>query len=235
MTDAASPLVGILGGMGPAATVDLYSKIIAATPASTDQEHLRVLIWADPRVPDRTLALTRGGEDPTPYLVAGARALQDAGAAFYVMACNGAHAFLPRIREEVDLECLSIIEVTAAHIAALPYVRRVGLLATDATLSAGLYQDALLAHEVDVVQPVASDQETVMAAIFGVKSGTLSENQRNSLLDVVDRLVADGAEVIVAGCTEIPLALDESRTPRAVVDPATLLAFEAVRRASSHE
>lgn len=222
------PVVGILGGMGPAATADLYSKIIAATPASTDQEHLRVMIWADPRVPDRTLALTRGGEDPTPYLVAGARKLQEAGAAFYVIACNGAHAFLPRIREQVDLECLSIIEVTADHIAALPYVRAVGLLATDATLSAGLYQQALLAHEVDVVQPEPADQETVMSAIFAVKAGTLTAGQRQRVQEVTERMAAAGADVIIAGCTEIPLAVDAASAPKPLIDPAVLLADRVV-------
>lgn len=228
----AAPLVGILGGMGPAATVDLYQKIIDATDAEVDQEHLRVMIWADPTVPDRTAALTGGGEDPTPWLVDGARRLREAGAAFYVMACNGAHAFLPRIREQVDLECLSIIETTADHLAsAEPRPGTVGLLATDATLAAGLYQRALRGIDVDVVTPKAEDQRTVMSTIFAVKAGTLFTEQRAALQCVVQRLVDSGAEAIIAGCTEIPLALDPAEVPRPVIDPAVLLARRVVDEA----
>lgn len=166
--ETASPLVGILGGMGPAATADFYSKLIAATPAATDQEHLRVMIWADPTVPDRSLAITRDGEDPTSHLIAGAQQLADAGASFYVVACNGAHAFLPRVREVVDLDYLSIIEVTAEHVSSLPYAKQAGILATDATLQSDLYQQALDRAGVKPVVPTAEDQRTVMETIYAV-------------------------------------------------------------------
>lgn len=229
--DEAAPLVGILGGMGPAATVDFYSKLIAATPAATDQEHLQVMIWADPTVPDRSLALTGDGEDPTPKLAAGARQLKVAGAEFYVVACNGAHAFLPRVREQVDLDYLSIIEVTAEHIEALPYVSGAGLLATDATLTSQLYQEALGSRGLAPVLPSEEDQRAVMEAIYAVKSGNLTETLEERLVEVVDALAADGADVIIAGCTEIPLALSPERSSRPLIDPATLLVNRVVERA----
>ena len=228
-----SPLVGILGGMGPAATADFYSKLIAATPAATDQEHLRVMIWADPTVPDRSLAIAGEGQDPTPALIAGAQQLADAGVAFYVVACNGAHAFLPRVREVVDLDYLSIIEVTAEHVSSLPHAKSAGLLATDATLQSYLYQQALSQAGVEPVVPTTEDQRTVMESIYAVKSGRLHNEQRAALAGVASRMVEAGADLIVEACTEIPLAISDEESPRPLVDPALLLANRVVHEASA--
>lgn len=218
--------------MGPAATADFYSKLIATTPAVTDQEHLRVMIWADPTVPDRSLAIAGEGEDPTPRLIAGAQQLAGAGAAFYVVACNGAHAFLPRVRQEVDLDYVSIIAVTAEHVSSLPYAKHAGLLATDATLQSDLYQQALSNAGVKPVLPTAEDQRTVMETIYAVKSGRLHDDQRAALAAVAERMVTAGADVIIAACTEIPLAIDSEESPRPLVDPAYLLANRVVQEAA---
>lgn len=231
--ETTSPLVGILGGMGPAATADFYSKLIAATPAATDQEHLRVMIWADPTVPDRSLAIAGDGDDPTAALAAGAQKLADAGAAFYVVACNGAHAFLPRVREAVDLDYLSIVDVTAEHVSSLPHAKRAGLLATDATLQSDLYQQALSRSGVEPVVPSAEDQRTVMETIYAVKSGRLHGEQRAALAAVASRLVEAGADVIVAACTEIPLAISDEESSRPLVDPALLLANRVAQEATA--
>lgn len=227
-----TPLIGILGGMGPAATVDFYSKLIAATPAATDQEHLRVMIWADPSVPDRTRAITSGGEDPTDSLARGAQKLKDAGAAFYVVTCNGAHAFLEGVRRRVDLDYLSIIEVTTDHIAALPYASSAGLLATDATLASGLYQRSFERADIGAVIPDARGQQVVMEIIYAVKSGTLTLEQERALVGVAEELVEHGADVIIAACTEIPLALSAEELPRPLIDPSMLLANQVVQKAA---
>lgn len=218
--------------MGPAATVDFYSKLIEATPASGDQGHLRVMIWADSTVPDRSAAIAGVGQDPTPKLVEGAQHLADAGASFYVVTCNGAHAFLPQVRRQVDLDYLSIVTVTADHVGALPFAKKAGLLATDATLTAGLYQDALISAGVAPQVPSVEDQHTVMETIYSVKAKELRLEQRQALADVACRLSANGADVIIAACTEIPLALSAAECPRPLVDPAVLLANEVVNEAS---
>lgn len=231
MLKGQGPLVGILGGMGPAATVDFYAKLIEATPASTDQEHLRVMVWADPTVPDRSRAIAGRGEDPTDSLVRGVQRLKEAGAAFYVVTCNGAHAFLPRVREQVDLDYLSIVEATTEHLSALPYVSAAGLLATDATITAGLYQRSFATAGVSPVLPDAAGQHAVMEAIYAVKAGTLTRDQELALADVADSLVEGGADVIVAACTEIPLAISADDSPRPLIDPSVLLANQVVNKA----
>ncbi|MEE6287850.1 amino acid racemase [Georgenia sp. MJ173] len=231
MRRAEPPLVGVLGGMGPAATVDFYAKLIAATAAQRDQDHLRVMIWADPTVPDRSAAIAGDGEDPTPRLVEGARHLAAAGAAFYVVVCNGAHAFLPRVRQQVDLDYLSIIDATVDHLAALPGVRRAGILATDATLTARLYQDGLEGAAIEPVVPAAADQRSVMETIFAVKSRTVSPGQKAALIGVAAGLAERGADVVVAACTELPLLLTSQELPTRLVDPTAILAGRTVEAA----
>ncbi|WP_282974806.1 aspartate/glutamate racemase family protein [Saccharopolyspora erythraea] len=136
--------VGILGGMGPAATADFYDKLVRATPVATDQDHLRVVIWADPSVPDRTAALTGAGPDPTPWLSRGAEKLRACGADLLAVPCNTAHAFAPQVAEACGLPLVSIIDVTAeAAGTALPRPSRAGLLATTGTVRSGLYHSAL--------------------------------------------------------------------------------------------
>lgn len=232
---AEAPIVGILGGMGPAATADFYTKLIEATPAATDQEHLRVVIWADPTVPDRSQAITGGGEDPTPKLAEGARRLKEAGAGFYVVACNSAHAFLAAVREQVDLEYLSLIDVTADHIASLPHTAQAGLLATDATVGSQLYQQALETRGVAPVIPTPEDQQVVMEAIYAVKASRMSDEQRAALAGVAERLADRGADVIIAGCTEIPLALSDEQSPRPLIDPAGLLVRRVLEEVAARQ
>lgn len=146
---AADPgrIVGILGGMGPAATADFYAKLVRATPARTDQEHLRTLIWSDPTIPDRTGALLHGGVDPTPLLLAGALLLRAGGAAVIAVPCNTAHAFIPRIAGEVGIPFVHMIEETVLGIRARhPHARRIGLLSTTGTQASLLYDEALRRH-----------------------------------------------------------------------------------------
>jgi aspartate racemase len=226
----AAPVIGILGGMGPAATADLYEKIIAATPARRDQEHARVVIWADPTVPDRTEALLGNGPDPVPALQRGVDRLEGAGASFLVIACNTAHAFLPRLRTRVPV--LGIMEATVETLRAkVPAARRVGLLATTGTLRTGLYQRALAARDLEPVLPSDAGQAEVMEAIARVKRGERGPEVTAIVARVGDGLVRAGAEVLVTGCTELPLVYRTEHAKVPVIDPTDALAHAAVARA----
>lgn len=226
-------VIGILGGMGPLATADLYRKIIETTPAASDQQHIPVVIYADPRVPDRTAALLHGGEDPTPWLVAGARALSEMGADFIVIPCNTAHAFLDDIRPAVDRPILSMIDAAADEVRATwEQVQTVGLLATSGTIASEMYQRAFQQRGLDVIVPDDDVQSRcVAAAIAEVKAGRSGSTATTLLAEAAEHLAARGAGVILAACTEIPIALQQRHIRTPLLDATASLARTAVATA----
>jgi aspartate racemase len=231
------PIVGILGGMGPAATADLYAKIIAATPATRDQDHLHVVIWADPTVPDRSTALLQGGEDPTPWLLRGAAQLVAMGASFIAVPCNTAHAFFPAIERTITVPLIHMMDETATAVeCAHPSIERVGLLATTGTITSGLYQRWFAKHHIEVIAPNDDQQEQfVMSAIHRVKAGETGQGATNALAEAASFLVAHGAEALIAGCTELPLIFRDGDASVPVIDPTRILAEAVVRRARASQ
>ncbi len=227
--------IGILGGMGPEATLDCYAKIIKSTPAKTDQQHLRVIIDANPKIPDRTAAIIGEGESPLPVLVAGCRALQSAGADFIIIPCVSAHFFLEDIRQQIKLPILSIFDaVTQTITGEHPDIKTVGLMGTTGTISAGLFQKRLAAAKIKTLVPDDRQQSKVMAAIYGIKNSQPTRSRRqmtSDLLATAENLISNGAQGIIAGCTEIPLALKQKHLPVPYFDALTILACSAVREA----
>ena len=205
----AKKVVGVMGGMGPDATVDFFAKLVAASHAGRDQDHLRIVIDNDPTLPDRTAAIEGRGPDPSPRLAAMARGLIAQGAEILAMPCNTAHAFRSAILAAAGaVPFVDLIHTTvAATRARLAGVQRVGLLATNGTLSARLYHDAYEAAGITAIAPSAAEQAEVMAAIAAVKGGCVDDAVRAGLMAVAGRLVAGGAEAVIAACTEIPLLL----------------------------
>lgn len=199
--------VGVLGGMGPAATVDFFDKLVRATQATIDQEHLRILIDNNPRIPNRNEAIAGRGPSPGPALAAGARGLERAGADFIVIACNTAHAFAPEIEAAVRVPLLSMIEETVAATLALG-AKRVGLLAGDGCLRARLYQNAFAAVGVEALTHDAEQQARMMAVIYRIKAGDVGAGVREGVRALADALIARGADAVIAACTEAPLVLE---------------------------
>jgi len=225
-------VIGVLGGLGPWATLDLFEKILRATPARTDQEHLRVLIDNNPKVPDRSAAIMGDGEDPTPALVATARNLQRAGADFLVIPCNTAHYFHDRIQAAVTVPVLHIMdEVAAAARDTLPGVRVLGVLATAATVAKGLYHRACARYGIEVIGPDAAGQQAVNRAIYGVKAGQMGPEVTRELAAVAAGLAARGAQALVLGCTELPFVLKPQDVQVPLLDSNEVLAHAAVRLA----
>jgi len=221
-------LLGILGGMGPAATVDFYQKLIEETPARRDQDHIPVVIWADPRVPDRAAALLGSGPDPSPMLRRGLDALAGAGCDLVVVPCNTAHAFLGHLASAAGLRLLSLIDTTVEDLAA-EGTQPVGLFATAGTLHARLYHEPFERHGIAVVTPSAEDQRRVASVIAAVKAGSNGAEDAAVLAEVAARLVSRGAERLVAACTEVVLAVGDKSLGAPLTDPARILARRVVR------
>jgi len=223
-------IIGVLGGLGPWATVDLFEKILRLTPAQRDQDHLRIIIDNNPKIPDRSPAILGSGKDPTPALVATAVNLERAGADFIVIPCNTAHAFYGAIAAAVSIPVLHIMEeVASAARQLVPGLLRVGILATRATTAAGLYHRAFERIGVRVLAPDDAGQEKVTRVIYGVKAGRHGAEGTRQVRPVADDLIARGAQAIVLGCTELPFVLRPSDVTVPLLDSNLILAQAAVR------
>jgi aspartate racemase len=227
--------IGIMGGMGPAATVDLFDRIVRATPAKRDQDHLHILINNDPSVPDRSQAILHGGADPLPVMQTGIGLLVDMGAQLIAIPCNTAHYYWAQLQAGTRAPVLNMITETVQFIRQeLPRVKQVGILATSGTLAVGLYQDALASAGLMPVTPTADETEQIMEAIYGpqgVKAGHTNGRPRTLLMAAGRALIDRGAEALILGCTEIPLALHAEDLPTPLVASNQVLAEAAVREA----
>jgi aspartate racemase len=229
-------VIGILGGMGPEATLDCFGKIIKNTPAKTDREHIRVVIDSNPGIPDRIAAILSDGESPVPALVAGCRGLEKAGADFIIIPCVTVHFFLPQIQAGSPLPVLSIIDAVADVIQRdFHETKTVGLLGTVATVESGLFQKRLARETIDTLVPDSAQQSKIVAAIKDIKDTRPSRTQSeitNDLVEAARSLIdrkPDAADAIIAGCTEIPLALGQEHLPVPYFDSLTILARAAIR------
>jgi aspartate racemase len=230
--------IGIVGGMGPEATLDCFAKIIENTPAKKDQEHLRVIIDSNPKVPDRTAAITGKGESPVPIIVQGCRALESAGADFIIIPCVSAHFFLTEIRKESNLPILSIVDaVSETLMHDHPDFKTVGLLATTGTVLGGFFQKRLGADGIKTLVPDQYVQSTIMAAIYEIKNAHSARARSEITADLVaaaESLISQrpyGAQAVIAGCTEIPIVLEQELLPVPYLDALNILARAAIRKA----
>jgi len=222
-------IIGILGGMGPLATVELFKRIVLKTPAKKDQEHPRIIIYNNSKVPDRTAYILGKGENPLPELIDSAKKLEKWGASFIIMPCNTAHFFAEEIQKVVEIPLINMVEETAEYIRKLG-LKKVGLLATDGTIKGMVYHKALLKRGIEIALPDKKEQEEVMKGIYeGVKAGNL-ELGKKLLLKVAKKL-EKRSEGIIAGCTEVSVALSERDLKVPLIDPMDVIAEKAVKLA----
>ncbi len=234
MKQVRDKVIGILGGMGPEATVELFWKIIKATPVKREQEHLRIIIDNNPKIPERTMAVLGKGESPLDEMTRTALNLEKAGAEIIVMPCNTAHHYLDELRRNVQVPVIDMIWETANYISQqFAEMKKVGLLATTGTVRAGLYQGKLDPRE--VLLPDEASQDKVMELIFNVKLGHPREPMQKKAARLAQPLIDRGAEAIIAGCTELSLVLVEQEISVPLIDPLQILAAAAVREAKLTE
>jgi aspartate racemase len=213
-------LIGVLGGMGPAATVDFLAKIIAATPAERDQDHVPVVIRNVPQIPDRSAAILAGTDAPLPAMLAGLKALEAAGAQVLAIPCNTAHHWYPALAAASPRPILHIVEAVLERLEA--DATPLGLMATRGTVSAGVYGDRLGDR---LVPPDDATQAAVDAAIAAVKRG---EDGRSFAEEAVARLLDRGARRVILGCTELPVTLADSAFGDYCIDATWALAEACV-------
>lgn len=220
--------IGIIGGMGPLATADLFQKIIRLTDANRDQDFPHIVVDCNTDIPDRTAAILSGGENPVPQLVRSAHTLEAGGADVLIMPCNTAHWFYEALCKETNLPVLHMLRLTAEH---LDYegVGTVGLLATDGTIQTGIYETLFADHGIKVIKPDVDGQRHVMSAIYdGVKAGNLDAIDVSALRHLLNAMIDQGVERFVLGCTELPIVFSECDLPYPVADPTQILAAAAV-------
>lgn len=219
-----SRILGVIGGMGPAATVAFLARVQALTPADGDADHIRVMMDLNPQVPDRN---TRPGEAEA-VLGQMAERLAAAGAEVIAMPCNTAHAQAGAIRAACEAKSLRFIDMIAAtaDAAAASGVKRIGVLATPG--GERLYTQALAARGIETVLLQGADREAFMGLVYGVKRGEVDEAARAGMLRLAQALADAGADGLIAGCTEVPLLLKAEDAPVLLTDSAEVLAQACV-------
>jgi len=222
-------IAGVLGGMGPDATVDFMSRVISLTPADTDQGHARMLVDHNPKVPDRQIDTAEQRAAVCKILANMAMGLEAAGADFLVMPCNTAHGFYDLAVEKTSIPFVNIVTETVAAIREFePDAVSVGILATDTCLQADLYQSAIHDAGMSVLLPSAGEQAAVMRLIFKIKSGDQSSDVAHEMSNIANSLAQRGADILVAGCTEIPLVISAERMTVPIISSTEVLAERTV-------
>ena len=228
--------IGIMGGMGPAATVDLMNRIISMTDAASDQEHIPMVVDSNTRIPDRTEAIFSRGESPVPEMLASAKRLEAAGADFIVIACHAAHHFVPEIRDKISIPILEMPDETA-KLLKIKGVDKAAVLATDGTVESGLYGAALERFGILPVYPDEEQQKTVMSLVYDyIKKGVtdVEDLPREEMTNIVGDLSNKGAQVLLLASTELPIAFSiMGLRSDAFVDPTMVLAKSAIRMAGA--
>jgi aspartate racemase len=220
-------VVGILGGMGPEATVDLMRRVIAATPARDDLDHIHLLVDNNPKVPSRIAALIEGtGSDPAPTIIEMAKRLEVGGADVLAIACNTAHAYADRVRSATSIPLLDMVDLTTRQTSRMTLKHgRVGILASSAVVKLGLYHRGLSAHG-SLVTP--ADQDGLMDIIRAVKRGDSGPRNRERFANIAHDLMRDSVDVLLIACTELSVLADSVDQAVPTLDALEILAREII-------
>ena len=230
--------VGVVGGIGPAATVDFMQKIVRHTEARHDQEHIKLVVHHNPQIPDRTEYLINEGVDPTIPLFATCRRLEADEVDFIAMPCNTAHAFVDRLQRYLSIPIINMLTETVTYIDQhYPHIRHIGLLATNGTIASRIYHHTFAETDYKLIEPGEAPQQAVMNAIYGdqgVKAGHTQGRCQDDLQTAIEDVTARGAQAVLLGCTELPLLVDEEFSRRfpsqnpIFLDPTDILAKRCV-------
>lgn len=223
-------IVGVLGGMGPAATVLYLERVVDLTRADRDQDHVNLICLQHSTVPDRTdYILDKSAPNPLPDIAADVRILTGLGVRFIALPCNTAHYFLDEIQADTDTEVLNMIELTVAEaVKYFPSARNIGVLGTRGTMRAGIYSEAI--ERAGRVSVNLSDAVVDLChdLIYQFKAGHRVDAA--TYLELMDMVEQEGAQVSLIACTELSALERKFAHNHPVVDALDALARETIRR-----
>lgn len=223
----ANKSIGIIGGMGPLATADLFQKIIENTDAATDQEHIPVIIDNNTAIPDRTAALLYRGADPFPMMLKSAKKLQSMGAELLIMPCVTGHSYLDALRRGINIPILNMLTITCETMVR-GGVKKAALFATTGTVKTGIFDKVCSLYGIELLIPSDADQRAVMDVIYrGVKAGA-RDYDASAVNSAAQRLIESGADTVILGCTELPIAYMRYKLDFPHIDPTLELARKAI-------
>ncbi len=229
--------IGVIGGMGSKATIDFLNKVISLTPAKKDQEHLNMIVYMNPQIPDRTEAILKNEESPAKALVESAKLLKDAGVHFIVIPCVTAHFWLEEIKNSINIPILNLIEIALKKIKkqAKNY-KKIGILTTNGVIQSRLFENAFETEGYEILVPEERIQtDYVMKGIYDIKMGKEPASVKSLFLHACKHLIEKKAQIIIAACTEIPLSITDTDTQVSLIDVNEVLAEETVRFASYNQ
>jgi aspartate racemase len=208
-------IIGIVGGMGSHAAVSFFQNLICSSPVKEDQEYMELIIHNNSAIPDRTEALLYGGEDPLPELIRSVQILEKCGSSTIVLACMTAHNFYDDLQKELKTSKLfNIIEETVNHTINLYQdVSCVGIIASSGAIKTKLWQNAFNKRKIKSV--ILSDEQQeiyfndVIYGQAGIKAGVITQEQKNKMIKASEILASNGAEVIIGGCSELPIIFSQ--------------------------
>ncbi len=226
--------VGVIGGMGPEATVEFMRRLIVAVPAKDDADHLHVIADNNPKIPSRIKALIeKTGEDPTPVLIGMAQRLQASGADFLTIPCNTAHYYLPAIAKAVTIPVLDVVDLTIAKLNALdPRPARIGMLASTAVRLVGLFESRFATTGLTTVFPDEETESRLLDIIRAVKAAHITPSHQRTYEAIAKRLAEDGADAFLVACTELSLLPKPDVIPP-VLDTLDVLVEATIQTARS--
>lgn len=219
--------LGVIGGLGPIATAHFMELVIRMTDAETDQEHLDMILYSRPSIPDRTgYILDHSKPNPLPEMIRVGNALVRQGAALIAIPCMTAHYFHEELTRYIPAPIVHAIHETAAHLKKHG-IRRAGIMATDGTIASKLFQTELERHGIEAIVPGEQGQKCVMSVIYDdIKANRPADMDK---FDYASReLWRSGAQAIILGCTELSLVKRDYPIGAGYIDAMEVLAQRCV-------
>lgn len=224
--------LGIIGGMGPFASAELYNKILCKTLAERDDEHLHIIIDSNNNIPDRTAGILGRGPSPLPMLIESGKRLKGMGAELLALPCFSSHFYLNALQEELGIPIVSMIDASVAYLKRTD-ISSVVLLQTEGLAQSGIFEQALKSEKISVILPDKDDMILLMDLIYSGVKANRSDYDVRPFIDFCDRAMKSGASHFLLGCTELPIAFSRYKINYPTVDTISVYAEALILKSAA--